>query len=357
MMSKSRLLIIQPQPFGELTDSYKWCEYLREEYNITVLCQYSKNIVSARLQGVRVYGIKSIGNRLLRGAIFAAACLLNLLFFHGKIIVVHFEHCEIFKYFFPKKKMILDIRTLSINKDSNVRTMQNRQIKKACSKFDIVTIISEGTKRQLGLSSNNVYILPLGADCISEIPKSYDTLHLLYVGTFAGRDIDKTIIGIDIFKRQHSDIPITYDIIGSGFNNEVAQYKQLVKELHLEDSITIHGRIAHTALKPFFDKCNVGVSFIPITEYYDDQPPTKTFEYMFSGLYTIATGTRENVKIINNSNGVIIQDTPEAFSEAIYKLYLNRFELKDKIIRSSLQEFSWSDIIENKLKLVLNQSI
>ena len=78
---------------------------------------------------------------------------------------------------------------------------------------------------------------------------------------------------------------------------------------------------------------------------------------MFSGLFTIATGTIENVKIINNSNGVIIQDTPEAFSEAIYKLYLNRFELNDKTIRSSLQKFTWSNIIENKLKPVLNQSI
>ena len=356
-MNKSRLLIIQPQPFGELTDSYKWCEYLRDDYEITVLCQYSKNIASARLQGVRIHSIKPIGNRLLRGAIFVAACLLLLLFFHGKIIVIHFEHCEIFKYFFPKKKMILDIRTLSISKDSNVRTAQNIQIKKACSKFDIVTIISEGTKRQLGLSSDNVYILPLGADCISDTIKTYDNLHLLYVGTFAGRDIDKTIVGIDIFKRQHADIPITYDIIGSGFNNEETQYRQLVEELHLEDTITIHGRIAHTALKPFFDKCNIGVSFIPITEYYDDQPPTKTFEYMFSGLFTIATGTIENVRIINNSNGVIIQDTPEAFSEAIYKLYLNRFELNDKTIRSSLQKFTWSNIIENKLKPVLNQSI
>lgn len=353
MDNKSRLLIIQPQPFGELTDSFKWCEYLREDYNITVLCQYSKNIVSARLQGVRVYGIKSIGNRLLRGAIFVAACLLNLLFFHGKIIVVHFEHCEIFKYFFPKKKMILDIRTLSINKDSNVRTMQNRQIKKACSKFDIVTIISEGTKRQLGLSSSNVYILPLGADCISEIPKSYDTLHLLYVGTFAGRDIDKTIIGIDIFKHQHSDIPITYDIIGSGFNNEVAQYKQLVKELHLEDSITIHGRIAHTALKPFFDKCNIGVSFIPITEYYDEQPPTKTFEYVFSGLYTIATATNANKEIISEVNGILISDTSDSFADALYRIYLNRHNIYDSDIRKSLCKFSWCNIVNNTLKSIL----
>lgn len=353
MKNKNELLIIQSQPFGELTDSYKWCEYLRDDYNITVLCQYSKSIASARLQGDRIYGVKSIGNRLLRGAIFVAACLIHLLFFHGKIIVVHFEHCEIFKYFFPKKKMILDIRTLSISKESNVRTAQNRQIKKACSKFDIVTIISEGTKRQLGLSSNNVYILPLGADCISDTIKTYDNLHLLYVGTFSGRDIDKTIVGIDIFKRQHADIPITYDIIGSGFNNEEEQYKQLVNKLHLEDSITIHGRIAHTALKPFFDKCNIGVSFIPITEYYDDQPPTKTFEYVFSGLYTIATATNANKEIISEINGILISDSSDSFADALYKTYLNRHSLYDSDIRKSLCKFSWGNIVNNILKSIL----
>jgi len=353
-MSKSRLLIIQPQPFGELTDSYKWCEYLCDDYKITVICQYSKSIASARLQGVRIHSIKSIGSRLLRGAIFVASCLLHLLFFHGKIIVVHFEHCEIFKYFFPKKKMILDIRTLSISKDSNVRTAQNRQIKKACSKFDIVTIISEGTKRQLGLSSNNVYILPLGADCISDTIKTYDHLHLLYVGTFAGRDIDKTIIGIDIFKRQHADIPITYDIIGSGFNNEEEQYRQLVKELHLEDTITIHGRIAHTALKPFFDKCNIGVSFIPITEYYEDQPPTKTFEYIFSGLYTIATATNANKEIISGANGILISDSSDSFADALYNIYLIKNTLNDKDIRESLKNFSWQSIVNRILKPILS---
>lgn len=249
--------------------------------------------------------------------------------------------------------MILDIRTLSISKDSNVRTAQNRQIKRACSKFDIVTIISEGTKRQLGLSSDNVYILPLGADCISETTKTYDNLHLLYVGTFAGRDIDKTIIGIDIFKRQHADIPITYDIIGSGFNNEEEQYRQLVKELHLENTIIIHGRIAHTALKPFFDKCNIGVSFIPITEYYEDQPPTKTFEYIFSGLYTIATATNANKEIISGANGILISDSSDSFADALYNTYLIKNTLNDKDIRESLKNFSWQSIVNNILKPIL----
>lgn len=41
-----------------------------------------------------------------------------------------------------------------------------------------------------------------------------------------------------------------------------------------------------------------------MTEYYDSQPPTKTFEYALSGLYVLATKTRENEKVITNDNGV-----------------------------------------------------
>ena len=35
---KQKLLIIDKCQFGYLTDSYKWCEYLRDEYDITMLC-------------------------------------------------------------------------------------------------------------------------------------------------------------------------------------------------------------------------------------------------------------------------------------------------------------------------------
>ena len=35
---KERLLIINKEQFGSLTDSYKWCQYLRDDYDITFIC-------------------------------------------------------------------------------------------------------------------------------------------------------------------------------------------------------------------------------------------------------------------------------------------------------------------------------
>lgn len=65
-------------------------------------------------------------------------------------------------------------------------------------------------------------------------------------------------------------------------------------------------------LEPYFEQANVGISFVPMTDHYDAQPATKTFEYSNSGLYVLGTATTENKKSIDN-NGVLIQDTPESF--------------------------------------------
>lgn len=352
-MSKQKLLIIQPQPFGYLTDSYKWCEYLKDIYKITVLCQSGKK-AKIQLDGIRVIYAKSFGNRTLRGLLFVLQCLLHIFFYQGKILVVYFEHCEILKSIFPHKKILLDIRTLSVAKDLQKRNRYNSLIRKACDKFDYVSVISQGVKEKLKLGDKNVFILPLGADSISNVVKQYDILHLLYVGTFSGRDIEKTIIAVSLFHNQYPSVPIFYDIIGDGYHNELDDYKQLVKKLKLDDIIFLHGRIPFTDLKPFFDKCNIGISFIPLTDYYDVQPPTKTFEYILSGLYTIATETGSNKDLITEVNGILIKDTPEDFSKALYAVYQKQELIDSKLIRKTLECYQWRNIVQNRFISIIN---
>lgn len=352
-MSKQKLLIIQPQPFGYLTDSYKWCEYLKDIYEITVLCQLGGK-QKIQLDGIQVIYAKSFGNRTLRGLLFVLQCLLHIFFYKGKILVVYFEHCEVLKSIFPYKKMLLDIRTLSIVRDLQKRNRYNSLIRKACDKFDYVSVISQGVKEKLKLGDKNVFILPLGADSISNVVKQYEVLRLLYVGTFSGRDIEKTILAVSLFHNQYPSVPIFYDIVGDGYRNELEDYKQLVKKLKLDDIIFLHGRIPFTELKPFFDKCNIGLSFIPLTEYYDVQPPTKTFEYILSGLYTIATETSSNKELITEINGILIKDTPEDFSKALYTAYQKRELIDSKLIRKTLERYQWKNIVQNKFISIIN---
>ena len=45
-------------------------------------------------------------------------------------------------------------------------------------------------------------------------------------------------------------------------------------------------------------------------------------------LFTIATATNSNKEIINEVNGLLINDTPESFSNGIEKILLTKHKLK-----------------------------
>ena len=256
----NRLLIISRQQFGYLVDIYKWCEHISDDYQVDVVTFDGKEKIILDKPNIKVHYVSYKGNKTLRGIRYILVSLWYMLFFKGNIIVEYFSGCDIFKKLLPWKKMILDIRTLSIKKDEVLRTKDNNAIKKCCQAYDFTTIISEGTRDAISLDKQKSAIVPLGSDVISTTEKTFDTLRLLYVGTLSGRDIDKTVKGLAIFKEAHPDVAIHYDIVGDGYNNELSKLKELTKELNITDCVTLHGFKPHTEIKVFLDKCNIGVS-------------------------------------------------------------------------------------------------
>ncbi|MBK5203771.1 MAG: glycosyltransferase, partial [Prolixibacteraceae bacterium] len=147
----------------------------------------------------------------------------------------------------------------------------------------------------------------------------------------------------------------TYDIVGDGYNNETDKLLKLSKKLNLLNIVKIHGRIPNTEIKPFFDKCNIGVSFVPIQDRYEFQPVTKTFEYVMSGLYTIATCTYENKKVINDVNGILIKDSDDDFCRALEFIVKNRDRISALDISDTLVNYKWSEIVNNTLYPLLTK--
>lgn len=347
-----KLLIISKEQFGYHTDIFKWCEHLRDEYDIEVITFSGKPKVE--LTSVKNHYVSNKGQRSIRGIRYILYCIWRLLFFKGIVLVCYFRECRILKMCYPWKKMILDIRTLDVTKDSNTRKAEDAILKKTTEKFDYVTIISEGLRKKIGLSEAKSAILPLGADKASTTVKSFKKLRLLYIGTLTNRDVDKTIEGLNIVLKKEHTIDIHYDIIGKGVGNELEELKQLVENYRLENFITLHGYIQHTELKPFLDNCNIGISFVPMTEYYEHQPATKTFEYILSGLYTIATGTYCNREIITDKNGVIINDTPESFAESVIDIHNRKMEINGETINKTLDAYEWKNVVNKHMKRILN---
>ena len=337
---KKNLLIIDVNPFGDLTDTVKWVEYLKVDWNVTVLCFAGKDGSKANADGYRLIQLRNFRKRQIKGVYFILYSLFYLLFFKGKVVVEFFPLCEIYKKIFSKKKMLLDVRTLSVSSDESIRSAYNARIKKACLCFDKVTAISEGVVRQIGLKG--IEILPLGSDVISSTEKVFtDSIRLLYVGTFTNRSIEQTIEGVIAFHKEHSEIPIKYNIVGYGNDNEEIFFQQIIDENGADEYIHIIGKVSHDALKTYFDKCNAGFSFVPITDYYNDQPPTKTYEYCLSGMFCIGTATTANKQLINANNGVLISDTAEGVRNGLKYYWDNRSSFNPRVIMKTLESCTW----------------
>lgn len=347
-----KLLIISKEQFGYHTDIFKWCEYLRDEYDVKVITFGGKPKV--KLDGIKNHYVPSKGPKSIRGLLFVLTCLWYILSYKGIIMVCYFKGCHIFKKCFPRKKMLLDIRTLSVAGNKKQRLKKDLILKATTDLYDFTTIISDGLRKKLSLDEKKSAILPLGADQVSTFEKKFDSIRMVYIGTLFNRNIHKTIKGLEIALKSNKSLNIHYDIIGDSHGNELNELKKLVKEYNLEEYITLHGYIQHSKLKSFFDNCNVGVSFVPITDYYEFQPVTKTFEYVLSGLYTIATGTYCNKEIITEKNGIIIEDTPEAFAESIINIYNKRNSINCKDISKTLMDYLWVNIVKNQMKDILN---
>lgn len=351
---KQKLLIINKDPFGYHVDTYKYCQYLRDRYYITYIClEPSKERIES-FENVKVIYTTNKLPRVLRGAYYTIYCILYALFYNGKIFVKNFKTAGLLKKILFWKKMILDIRTLSISPDQNVRNKYNTKLIKTCNLYNHVSFISEGIRDKINIDVSKTSILPLGADVVSVINKNFNQINLLYIGTLSGRKIEDTIIGFKLFSEKYPDNDFTYDIIGNGYNNELKYLSQLVNDYRLSEKVILHGFIPNIKVKPYLDKCNIGVSYIPTTEYYNYQPPTKTYEYILSGLFTIATGTYCNKEIINSINGILIEDNPKSFTNALECIYLNR-DFDSNKIRETLLEHTWEKIVNNSLIPILEK--
>ena len=77
----------------------------------------------------------------------------------------------------------------------------------------------------------------------------------------------------------------------------------------------------HDGLIPFWKRYNVGVSFAPMNQIVDVQPPTETFQYLLAEMPAITTGTSENRRGVSGRIGSNVKDTAEALFQGLQYLY------------------------------------
>ena len=355
---KPKLLFVYPNQFGYHTDTYKYCEHLRNRYDITYI-GFDQGFDKIIIPDVEIiYCNFNVGKISRLVLYFKKIISLSREKQFEAIFTVQFKYSFIIGLFSKSRLKILDYRTGDLSNNGFKRQINNLFLKFDSLFFDKVSVISKGLCKSLRLNEKKTLVLPLGADVISSKAHTYDRLDLLYVGVIKIRNIHQTIQGLGLFLKANHEFrsKVSYTIIGFGPQTDIDRILNVINEWNLNDIVKFLGRKKYTDLKPYFDQCNIGVSYIPIVPYYQHQPATKTFEYILSGLFTIATDTFENRQVICESNGILCDDTPEAFAESLNKLYHQRHKLDEGKIRDSLKDYLWENIINTRLVPFLQSS-
>lgn len=345
------IFLISWQQFGYHTDMFNYCRYLKQKYEITFI-SFDENLPKIEEEGIYSIYVPRYKSKIINRIVLYIYILYYMVKTNPDITIVkYFRGCSIIKNIMKNRKMIVDIRTATVCSDKKERLRRDNQINKESNKFDHITVISDSVAKKLNLEIGSYKVLPLGGKTMISIDKTRKIfsrdLSLIYVGVLDGRRIQDTIVAFNKLSEKYNGKNLNYTIIGfANDRNEETEIDNLIKQNKYKN-VKFIGRIPNEDLGYYFENSNIGISYIPKTEYFNLQPPTKTYEYLFNGLYTFATNTSENKKIIKDyKNGKLIDDSSDALYnglDELYKSYKN-IKLTRKDIIESVKANSWENI-------------
>jgi glycosyltransferase involved in cell wall biosynthesis len=332
-----------------------YCKYLdKRKFDVSYFC-FDMCLPRIEMNDVTVHYVPSLANRVLRYVVFIKTlCRIAKEQRFDIIFHVYTLFALIIRLFTLGHFMVLDIRTGNVSSNKLKRRWKNFQITYSSWVYPRISVISESLADKLSISHHKRHIIPLGGEWQQIPDKKIDAINLLYIGTLDKRNIHETVYGLSMFVKQHKDLNISYDIIGSGNGPTLNLLLKSITETGLSHVVTFHGRKTLEELLPYYEKCNVGVVYIPQTDFYDTQPATKLYECFLAGMPVIATNTYENRIAIKEDTGVICEDNPESFSSALVNIYKNKNVYQSQEIKKEVQDHTWENIVKDKLSPYLD---
>jgi glycosyltransferase involved in cell wall biosynthesis len=342
------ILFINKEQYGYHIDTYKYCVYLSGKFNITYIC-WDEGRKKIFTEGINCIYLQKEGGLINRYLILIRS-VRNEIYKNNYdlIFILYFFGCSLLKLFNINSTFNLDIRTIAVTSNKSKNFILDKLLKFETLFFKNITVISQETGKQIRIKEFTV--LPLGGESIVDSKILTDNLNLIYVGTLSNRNIMTLVNG---FKKYILSYPVirktTLTLIGDGYNNELEIINQFIKFNGLEKFVFTTGYVQNDNLDVYFEKATCGVSFVPITPYYQNQPPTKTYEYLLSGLPVLATNTNANAKIIHRSNGVLILDNIDGVSNGIFEISEKLSSFKSAQIQKEMEGSLWKNIVINIL--------
>jgi hypothetical protein len=308
-------------------------------------CNYSIIDINDRLGKISK---KTSGNIHYIACIFESIKLISEIKYDFLYIFNH-KFCFLFSIFLRRVPKILTTYTFSVSKNKIKAKLKNYFFFRInVNAFRYVFTPIDYLQKEFGLSPQKNIIVDWGFSTYSKTKKFFCSIDLLYVGVFDFREISSTILGLAKFIAEYNNkIVVTYHIIGYGSEEEIKKLKKTIINYKLEKVITFIGYVEHDELKNYFDKCNIGVSYVPKRKVYEDVKVSKTYEYLLSGMPVIATDLKENIKVIDDDNGVIINANPDGFYKGLVKIYNNLKHYDSEKIYTKSRMFSQEYVVKN----------
>jgi glycosyltransferase involved in cell wall biosynthesis len=337
---KKELILVGLWQFGYRSDTDKFCEYLADEYNISYVCfdEYRLRVVRPETE---VYYINPKNRLFSKVRLIVQILQLGRLKKHSVVYMTYFRFSSLISILLPTHKVIIDYRTGSVSTNKFKNWFKNSNMLIESKFFKKIVTITEDVRIHLKLPKKTI-IFPLGSDIISHTNKSFDELKLLYVGALANsRQVEKTIFGVATFKKNHPEIPIFYYIIGKGENSLI---EREIEKYHAEDYIKFLGFVPNEDIVKYYDVCNVGICYAPVTKAHSPQPFTKLYEYTLSGMSVISTKVLDSVRRINENVGVLCEDNEQGFADSLEEIFQHRKNYNSDYIRNHFKKYTWKEI-------------
>ena len=350
MNSKKKILFVNGNQFGYSSGHYYYCKYLKDKFEIEYIC-YDRGFKKMIMEGVRVLYVPFQKNKSRRVINFIRISVSRSKELQpDALFVVYFNFSFILVLFCSAKLKLLDIRTGSLAHSNINRILENTFLYVQTMFYPKVLILSESLRKRLHIRKEKTIIMPLGSEIYYSGIHDFSLVSLLYVGGLA-RKINQTIEGFEIFLKNYPEYRpyLTYTIVGYGSALDEKEITDTILKCNLKSFISYEGIKNYEELAPYFQTHNFGVAYVPITKYFDIQPTTKIFEYALSGLFTIATDTYENRRIINKNNGILCEDNPHSFAEALKTCFELRHTFNSESIRNSLKDNEWRILVQSQL--------
>ncbi len=344
---QQQFLLVTRDQFGYHVDPCAYARELTRHAAVTYFCwDYGRPRVE--VPGVRVIYSSREGNVVERNLRFLRE-LMKLVGKFDRSLLFYFPGVSLVHLRAGQDRLVCDVRTGNVGASDLRRYVFDKLLRLELLTFRHRSFISEGLGRRFGFRYFNV--LPLGATLTRTHTRDYASFHLLYVGTFSSRRLEEALRGFGQFRAEVGDeFPCRFTLVGSGTAEEEQRLRDTALELNLpDDALTFAGYVRRDHLAPYFRDANVGVSYVPITPYFDHQPVTKTYEYLLAGLPVIGTATSGQHSVITPENGVLIQDDPAAFAAGLHRLYHHRHGFSGTAIQQEALRYTYRNIVDHRL--------